>query len=342
MFLSASESGDATQVKMPAHVVRKLHEDPVGYLRRALAGGFAVPETFRSCLSLLLKNSKTKVDRSRYLKDSKAGNLIVNWLWSTGNSRSLHFLQDHRMTHLFIQIFVIERRQDMIDSWIRADEGVLSKDSKAQDPSWIRSRLLLEYLKAETTLGRGTESALETFEVYLQEKSLLDGDGTNRNLSTKNSRIVFGPSGHYLMRHIREQVMGGQLDVSLYFRLRTTAHQWSHQNGFEAAWLALYNPSRPDPGPTLQYLRGLSLAAVAHLTSHRQAATADLLLKAAEVYLAQERQKLAFELMTAIRQYFPKVIGLQEVSHASPPHTTTNEKTEDRTHLHLLENLAIG
>ena len=298
-----------------------------------MAGGYATQETVKRCLSVHVKNRLLRSRDSTTSQDTGAGNLLAQWLWSTGMQRSLKFLSDHSLTHLMVKALVADGRHDIIHAWLRADGDAQRSIKSIHSPNWDRARLLLDLLKSEVIVGKGTQSAFNIFLGYVQETR-------DAHFRPRDRRMLLGLSGHYLMHHICDEVKDRKVNVSLYNHLVASANEWSRDHSFELAWLALYHPDHPDPDPTISFLKRLSSETLGDLPQHRRLATADVALQAAQEFLQQERQSEAVWLMGILKEHFAELIGVEAQN------ARADERRDDAVpewaNLRLLDSLALG
>ena len=320
--------------------VRMMHrngrsaQNPTKAMKDAVSQGRATLETMTDLLIQQLAQSSAAESPPVSMKESRAGSTVLHWLWTSGMSRSLRFLRDHRFMEIVIQFLVAEGLHGSVRTWLDASKEKLAHAKAVDDPLEIRARIILELTRAETTYGKGLASAIESF-VKLLTKWQLEGE------KPVHIRNTFRPSANYILRKLRIALPLGEVDTSDYERVQRSAPLWCSEVGFERAWLAINHPGVPDAQPTVAYIRHLSAEQVRKMAGARKHGTVDISLKAAELCVSQNRRTEFAVLVEALRTYFPDDIGL-EVDAAPSSLAAREEKPHELASVRLLDSLAVG
>ena len=292
---------------------------PVVQLRSAIARGHAEQETVHHILNSHAGRCK---DISSYTNTyrKEAASLLIQWLESNGLDHSLRFLPNHGLRNAIIQTLVINGDYSRVLSWFREHNSKLrqvNQEGKNQTPTFLRSRIFSDLVKAEVHLGGGIESALSIFHAYVAK-------ARNESILANESKCIFVSAGNYLMKCIRKEVQRDRLDVKYYDRLTRSVHEWSNSPDLKHAWLSVGHPRYPDPQPALDYLHHFANNA-SWMTASKRKAVAHLAVDASSLLLSQHREPEARQVMQILEQFFDDIIGTDK-----KPLPSLSERKEDR------------
>ena len=296
---------------------------------------------FERFLSSLLHSGRRSGNCPDYLQQSQAGEIAIKWLRSTQMDNTMGFLANQRLVKSLIEVLVATGHHEIVSSWYQKTNEELEKVKIPKDLGSLRARVFLEYIKAETTLGRGPKVTMEVFLNFLNKSRAIKSD-EKMTLGSGQLRALFGLPGHYLMRHLFENFRTGEITLPEFDRFADSVAYWSKGSGFESAWLALHHPSRLDPQPTLSYLKHLSEAEYKKLPPHRRVANTELALRAAERFMEQEKSAKAFRIMNVIKEHFSEEVGLVKAKKPTPPMADMESQEQDRIYVQILDHIVAA
>ena len=324
----------AAQIPRARSVRDIAQQEPLVLLQDVMAQGRADPATVKRCLGAQLNKCSAATDMRKSMADTGAGTIILQWLWSSGNSRTLRHLTDTSLTRLLIKFLVAERKLDEIGLWLKANRTTLGRLPALKDPNRILGQTLLDLIISEIKYGAGLTAALNVFHDYLSH-SMAQGKAIS-----ETTHLVFGPAGRFLTRVMADEMLESTVKPPDYEKFINSAKCWAREDSLEHALLSLYHPSHPGAGLMLSYLGNNAPTVSGTLSASRASAIAQLTSRAAKHLNSQGKQEDAIALEDQLQTVFPKLARLKSTRKFSSP--AKESTSQEDINMQLLEGLAPG
>lgn len=314
--------------------LQDLVKRPMDVFREQVSAGTATLQTACLCLQAQYNNCLASPDTTvtNAMRVSRAGTTVLEWLWSSGIEESRCFFDSREPFELLVPFLVAERRHDRILHWLRRLYAEANQD-RSPEIGRIFRNLLLDFIKAEISLGKGLQSATAFF-IQVARGAQDSQIGSNKLKGVSNS------VAYYLTTKLMAVPKSAELQTfTLEPFLNVSKSFTSTQRGTcLAALQGLYLARRPSPRAALLYFQGLSPKTIAELTPERRPLIIFMGLKTAELCLDLHRQAEASHMMDFLQSHFRSEI----VSRRIPDQKKGSlDKAEDQS-LHLLDSLAIA
>lgn len=317
--------------------VQDLVKRPMDVFREQVSAGTATRQTACLCLQAQYNNCLASPDATltNAMRASRAGTTVLEWLWSSGMEESRGFFDSRQSFEFLISFLVAEQRHDRILQWLRRLYAETSKDRLPENHRRYRN-LLSCFIKAESSLGKGLESATALFIQVAR-------DVQDSKLGFNKLNGAFNFVAYYLTTELMAVPKSAQLQASTLepfmnvIKNFTTTKRGNHL----AALHGLYLAKNPDPRAALQYFQGLSLKDVTELTPSRLPRTIFMGLRTAELYLDLGREAEAIQIMAFLHRNFRSEIVPIRIPDHEDMTKGSSGNAEDQS-LHLLDSLAIA
>lgn len=317
--------------------IQDLVKRPMDIFRKQVSAGTATLQTACLCLkaqynSCLASPSTTPTDA---MKASRAGTTVLQWLWSSGMEESPRFFDSREHLKLLVPFLVAEREHDRILQWL---QRLYAETSKYTSPEHCRRyrNLLLDFIKAEVSLGQGLESATTLF-IQVAHNPQESGIRFN-NLNGAFNYVAYHLTVKLMAiprsAELQTSTIEPFMNVSKTF---TTAKCGTVLGALHGAYLA----KSPTPEAALRYLQGLSQRQIAKLTPSKLSRIIPMGLRAAELCLDSNRQAEAVQLMDFLQSNFKSEVVSPVMSDHHDMRKGSSDKAEAQS-LHLLDSLAIA
>ena len=268
------------------------------------------------CLRALRKQCQASAHPPSAMQLNQAGDTTMQWLWSSGQLTSYHFLKDLRFIQELVPCLVAEGNASHPNSWMGVGYETLKKELDASSLNRLFADINLAIVKSEIRFGAGLTSAVTEFVNSLRRHQ---GDRSQSEL-----RAIYGRAGRNMVYALETDEALAKLPPATYSALRASAQAWSKPNSFYSAWLALHDPTSSSVKETVSYLEHLDFDAITDAKEQRWTRTVDLSLRAAGILLEHNRRSRAAAIMNILKTRFPSHIGHRELDFR-----TTTAKTEE-------------
>lgn len=317
--------------------VQDLVKRPMDVFREQVSAGTATLHTACLCLQAQYNNCLASPDATlkNAMRASRAGTSVLEWLWSSGMGESRRFFDSRASFELLVLFLVAEERNDRILQWLRRLYAEANKDWTPE----IHRRylnLLLGFVKAETTLGQGLESATAFFVQVAR-------DAQDSELGFNELNGAFNFVAYHLTIELMAVPKSAQLQASTLEPFMNVIKNFTttKRGIYLAALHGLYLAKDPDPRAALQYFQGLSLKDIAALTPSRLPRIIFMGLRTAELCLELDREAEAIQIMDFLQSNFRSEILPIGIPNHEDMTKGSSGKAEDQS-LHLLDSLAIA
>jgi len=310
-----------------------LMKNPMAYFQENIAAGMADLELAKLSLEIQKKNCLASPTGNvrKSLKNTGAGSIMLNWLWSSGMEENLDFMRDTGFTKQLIVFLVAEKCHDRVVMWLRRiyEDPNFSPEAtkKAIGP------VLLQLIKSENWYGNGLGSAIGLFLDLLEERGAMEP-------SSKGLYPEFRAAGRYIALAIPDStestIVAGNL-VNVFLK---SVKRWAVRPSFEYAWLNIHHPKQPNPNGTLQYLEAVSAKNIMEPSGPRRLRVVRMSLQAADAFIHHGDRASASWIRAILESHFAEDIGYENAPKLELP-TTRDETREEEVSLHLLGQLAV-
>ena len=283
------------------------------------------------CLKALRKQCQASAHPPTAMQHTKAGETTLQWLWSSGQLNSFHFLKDLRFVKELIPCLIAEGNASIPNSWTVVGYETLKKDLSMSSLNKLFGDINLTIVKSEIKFGSGLASAVTGFVSSLRQHQ---GDRSKRELHS-----IYGRTGRSLVQAIETAQASAELPAATYSALRRSAQAWSKSNSFSSAWLALHDPTSSSVTETVSYLEHLDFDAIKDAREQRWRPTVDLSLRAAGILLEQNRRSRAAAIMEILKTRFPSHIGHREPDSRPAAAKMEEFSIAEAMNIRLLQNL---
>ncbi len=272
------------------------------------------------------------------MQASGAASTVLQWLWSSGREDTGEFLNDRKFVSLLVRFLVADGQHSRVLRWMHRYNNLEEKPFSSihqSDTYEIQRRLLAVLIYEEMLYGDGLESAMALF---VRTVAGLRSSGATKG--SMQDAVIKG--AWILIKNVLRIPKAPKLDPNIVRSFMET------MRGYQAdpllnALLCIHIQERPDPQPTLTYLQNQPIEAVANLSAGKRPRMVLLGLRAAELFLRDDRQTEALWIMEFLQRNFEQELG------SPPPRIHKyfdmggHQKNLDREEksLYLLDKLAI-
>lgn len=306
-------------------------ERPMEAFQHRLFAGTADLETAKLCLTLQLKicmaSSSTNIAES--LAQSKAGSIVLNWLWSSGLAESGTFMLDMEFIRVLEAFIAAEQKHHRALDWIRLlAEQVKDRkiDGLYKAIQRMQSYIALRMMKAEVEYGCGIESATRLFVDWLDRKIDLSVD-------------IFRPAGCWLTARVSKTMNAEVHQSESFCPFIRSIQTWSAPLSFEHAWQGVHHPEQKNAHHALQYLQKLSPQSISTMSAGPRLETVLMGLKAADLLLSESDQAGAVWIMDFLQVHFADDLGIESQKKQAVAALSDRYRNEESS-VRLLESLA--
>ncbi|OQO07790.1 hypothetical protein B0A48_06581 [Cryoendolithus antarcticus] len=248
--------------------------------RRELDGGvhpFEVLETFQKqghcetkvaalCVRQYLgRVGKLKfADRVPALQMDEASSRILRWLWTTGQYKDPHFIDEHAFRRDVVAIVMREGREEILWEWLKLDEKIAVKSSSTinvnhwegstMSPFLWKGRLLRSMVEEALMADRTTRSAIPALNIFLRAFAM---QRSGRRLKTHMAWLPCDPARVALFKALQDHKgTPYNLPADRFDDFLTTYSTIARAPGldFDRAILMLHSTSQPDSRPLCDVL----------------------------------------------------------------------------------------
>ena len=234
--------------------VREITAQPLECLAECIAGGYAtlpVADHLLKTIRVSLVSINITADQRSAITtiQAKAGSLILNWLWSSGQAASCLFLFNRSFTFELVNCLIASKHGDSIYwTWIenlQSRASALCERGGAKNVLPVQSHLLATVTKC-IALQKGLPDAarhlLEAVRIF-PSLSLSKTEATRVGLLHESGRIL---ASRLLARRCQVR-QNGDFPVALYDAVILTIPQWApaHLSPLYSARAYLFHPTEP-------------------------------------------------------------------------------------------------
>lgn len=306
----------------------RLQADPMAYFDELAASGLVTTHSIVECLKqqLFLAGKSNAGTIHESMRASKAGSRVVSWWWSADARARKHILLSPALTLSLTKFMVVEGLQDRIMQWLRMllEHDLGGRDGQVSERYVPHAfhRLLVGFMAAEKLYGRGLASAMEGYAQVCKMHSAMN----HRSHIKPMLRVMFG-AGSRLCRWVMDNEQNGAKDIPLPIYEEYMAMMlFIHPNGLVTSSALLYHPTKPNPQPFLEFVKGIR-------SGERQISGGDtnreLFIRAGveaiRILTEQGATRDVSDLAGYLRQFLPKMESSPEVISKPSTHTPGEE-----------------
>ena len=276
------------------------------------------------------------------MQASGAASTVLQWLWSSGREDTGEFLKDKDFVSLLVRFLVADGQHSRVLRWMHRYNDLEEKPFLSihrSDTYDLQRRLLAVLIHEEIWFGDGLESAMALFVRTVaglrssgatkgsMSDAVIQGAWILINYKSRNSKArELDPN---IVRSFMKMMRGYQADPLLH------------------AKLCIYSQERPDPQPTLIFFQKQSAEAIANSSAGKRSRMVLLGLRAAKLFLRDERRTKALWIIEFLQRNFAQELGSPPPPPLPPPpirklfaRGVAEQKREEKS-LYLLDELAI-
>ncbi|MCJ1359424.1 MAG: hypothetical protein MMC33_009426 [Icmadophila ericetorum] len=274
--------------------------DSLAYFEQEVHEGAATLETARNCLRIHLDSLYAlPSDQVKHaLKESRAADKILHWLWSSGLEQSTVFMRDVNLHKLLVPLLVLQSKEAVIWRWLRTQHLI---GGQAGDGQALNKRhLLLQFVSSTIHYGGGLNDAMAVFMAAIN----IYGTSGYR-------RFIFDLAGSKLAGSIRKASAshGPTIDTGLFNSFLESLNLWASHPLYFYALLSMYHPLRPDASAALAYLRTLDSKTINGLSQGGKVNILRLCFVTAKHLLASSESGEAHWVSDFVQDNFAEIIG---------------------------------
>lgn len=337
LFVIQSNCRGMPSKDRPFGRVQDLVKRPMDVFKEQVSGGTATLQSAGLCLQAQYNNCLASPDNTsgNAMRASGAGTTVLEWLWSSGIESSRHFFKTHELFKLLVPFLIAERQHKRIMQWLRRLYAETNQNPSPENDRRYR-KLLLDFIKAEMSLGQGLESATALFIQVARE-------ARDRETRFDGLNSAFNFVAYYLTVKLMAVPKTVELQASTLDPLMNISRSFTAngRGSCLAALQGLYLAKHPSARAALQYFQGLSLKNVAELTPLRRHRIIFMGLRTAELCHDRGRQAEAIQVMDFLESNFKSEIVSHRLPNDNEMTKRNSDEAEDQS-LHLLDSLAIA
>lgn len=272
------------------------------------------------------------------MQNSGAASTILQWLWASGMEDTGEFLMDMHFVSHFVPFLVAEGQHSRVLRWLHqchSPDETPYTSLRGLNTERIECLLLARLIKEKTRYGDGLDSAINLFVRTVAEF---------RNIwLTRNSKHNIAAQGAWaLMKSICRLPQAALPEAITMRHLLETIRTFNNDTLLDA-FVCVYVQESPEPQPALTYFRTTSCDALLKMSAQRRYHIVLLGVRAAELFLQDDRQTEALWIMGYLRTNFAKELGWpsEPVRKSLLPNEQATPSEEEERSLHLLDTLAM-
>lgn len=230
------------------HIMKR----PMEYFKDEIAAGTATVESATMCI--IAQSQKARVSprlaRRELLRSSRAGSIILNWLWSSPRAEERIFLLQRSNLKQLMQFLNAEGLEHLVWHWMKRFQRKIDEKTSAMELLRIRATqatILHDFLKAEVLEGAGLSSAVG---VFLRG---VKGIPTWSGMLNGDVAAMLERGGRFLMHEMETIRKGTFLNAESLDSLMQTADVWSSSPRLHQALLGLCHTQSANTNMALNF-----------------------------------------------------------------------------------------
>ncbi len=319
--------------------LRHLMKQPMDYFKDEISAGTATLGSAKTCLTAQLQKAlaSPKENRSKALRSSGAGAVVLNWLWSSPGAKSDFFLLDKAFIKSLMPFLNAESHEKLIWYWIkRLQEKIENEPSTIKRPQarMMQAIILHYFLKSEVLYGAGLSSAMEVF--FRGVVGIPSWSG----ISSNDAKAILEQAGRYMMLNIVQNPSSAT--AVLWNSFIPSSDVWSSSPRLHKELLGLYFSEAANTA--LKFIKEQNIYDIKNLNRSQRQDMFRLNLKAAELLLSQGLEVKAAWVMGFLQTHFAIEIGYsaQDMSsEACRLGKQQRQRHSEECSLRLLDTLAV-
>ena len=298
----------------PLQVAVAALKDPPAHFKQQISMGAATIVKAKFCLNAQLKVSAASKspDPKQHMKESRLGSLVYDWLWSSGLSESMGYLDDPKFLELLMPFLTVEAYQDSLKNTLLRLLKPFTCPLKREDYEKNLKRpiiLMTRLIMSEIQYGANPQSAVQLYlSIWDDFEKVMD----QLQLSPRVVHDVSRPARLRLVSKITRKSQDFEdcgIESALFDRFLQSIPS---NERIKIALLNVYHPCHPNPSKAVPILRALRDRDTAAIGPNSIDMHIRLGLKTADVFSKREAFDKANEIMQILHSKFATELGLSK------------------------------
>ena len=317
------------QMKRPMDAFKEQISQGVANLNSA---NFFLDLQYKNCLA-----SPAATPREA-MQTSGAASTILQWLWASGMEDTGEFLKDKGFVSRFVTFLVADGQHSRVLNWLyqcHSPDKTPYSSLRGLDTERIECLVLTRLIKEETRYGDGLDSAIDLFVRTVA--------GFRSARLTKSSMHNIATQAAWALTKSICRLPQAALPNAMIIRPFLETMRTFNKDPLLNAIICVYVQEPTDPRPALAFFQTTSCKVLPKMGAQTRYHIVLLGVRAAELFLQDERQSEALWIMGYLRTNFAEELGwpLDPVRKSLVLNEQVTLSREEEASLHLLDTLAV-